>query len=128
MPAPAADKQEQIKEDCKRIADLFKAIATAMFEGQDGLILHLEFDDPAKLGKFTEYLRAHGSRRVERIQTRSDQVHEYLGQGASLEVVFLDLLRKTTRLTDSLLLLGRSLGSFRVATEGDQGFSIAALL
>jgi len=75
MPAPAADKQEQIKEDCRKIADLFEASATAMFEGQDGLIFHLEFDDAAKFGKFAEYLRAHGLLRVDRIQTKSDKVH-----------------------------------------------------
>lgn len=34
MPAPAADKDEQIKENCKKIADLFEASATAMFEGR----------------------------------------------------------------------------------------------
>lgn len=30
MPAPAADKEE----NCKKIADLFEASATAMFEGR----------------------------------------------------------------------------------------------
>lgn len=75
LPAPAPDKQEQIKEDCKKIADLFEASATAMFEGQDGLIFHLEFDDAAKFGKFAEYLRAHGLLCVDRIQTKSDKVH-----------------------------------------------------
>jgi len=75
MPVPAADKQKQIKEDCKKIADLFEASATAMFEGQDGLILHLEFDDAAKFGKFAEYLRAHGLLRMDRVQTKSDKVH-----------------------------------------------------
>jgi len=75
MPAPAADKQERIKEDCRKIADLFEASATAMFEGRDGLIFHLEFDDVAKFGKFAEYLRAHSLLRVNRIQTKSDKVH-----------------------------------------------------
>jgi len=75
MPVPAADQQEQIKEDCGKIADLFEASATAMFEGDDGLIFHLEFDDAAKFGKFAEYLRAHGLLRVDRIQTKSDKVH-----------------------------------------------------
>lgn len=75
MPAPSPDKQEQIKEDCKKIADLFEASAAAMFEAQDGLIFHLEFDDAAKFGKFAEYLKAHGLLRVDRIQTKSDKVH-----------------------------------------------------
>jgi hypothetical protein len=75
MPIPAEDKQQQIKKDCKKIADLFEASATAMFEGQDGLIFHLEFDDAAKFGKFAEYLRSHGLLRVDRIQTKSDRVH-----------------------------------------------------
>lgn len=75
MPAPAGNKQEQIKEDCKKIAELFEASATAMFEGEDGLIFHLEFDDAAKFGKFAEYLRAHGLLRVDRIQTKSNRVH-----------------------------------------------------
>jgi hypothetical protein len=46
-----------------------------MFEAQDGLVFHLEFDDAAKFGKFTEYLRSHGLLRVDRIQTKSDKVH-----------------------------------------------------
>lgn len=75
MPVPTEDKHEQIKEDCKKIADLFEASATAMFEGQDGLIFHLEFDDAVKFGKFAEYLSSHGLLRVDRIQTRSDKVH-----------------------------------------------------
>ena len=75
MPVPTEDKQEQIKEDCKKIADLFEASATAMFEGQDGLIFHLEFDDAVKFGKFAEYLRSHGLLRVDRMQTGSDKVH-----------------------------------------------------
>lgn len=75
MPAPAPDKQEQIKEDCKKIADLFEASSTAMLEGQDGLIFHLEFDDAAKFGKFAEYLKAHGLLRVDCIQTKSGKVH-----------------------------------------------------
>jgi len=75
LPVPAEDKQDLIKEDCKKIADLFEASATAMFEGQDGLIFHLEFDDAAKFGKFTEYLRTHGLLRVDRVQTKSDKVH-----------------------------------------------------
>ncbi|PYT93035.1 MAG: hypothetical protein DMG36_11925 [Acidobacteria bacterium] len=75
MPVPAADKQERIKEDCKKIADLFEASATAMFEGQDGLIFHLEFDDAAKFGKFAEYLRFHGLLRVDAIHTKSDKIH-----------------------------------------------------
>ena len=75
MPVPSADKKKQIKEDCRKIADLFDASATAMFEGQDGLIFHLEFDDAAKFGKFAEYLRSHGLLRVDRIQTKSDRVH-----------------------------------------------------
>ena len=75
MPLAAADKQERLKEDCKKIADLFEASATATFEGQDGLIFHVEFDDPAKFGKFAEYLRAHGVLRVDRIQTKSNKVH-----------------------------------------------------
>jgi len=74
MPIPAADK-ERLKEDCKKIAELFEASATAMFEGQDGMIFHLEFDDAAKFGKFAEYLRAHGLLRIDRIQTKSDKVH-----------------------------------------------------
>lgn len=75
IPVPTEDKQEQIKEDCKKIADLFEASSTAMFEAQDGLIFHLEFDDAAKFGKFAEYLKAHGLLRVDRIQTKSDRVH-----------------------------------------------------
>ena len=75
MPAPAADRQERIKEDCKKIADLFEASATAMFEGQDGLIFHLEFDDAAKFGRFAAYLRSHGLLRVDVIHTKSDRVH-----------------------------------------------------
>ena len=75
MPVPTEEKQDQIKEDCKKIADLFEASATAMFEGEDGLIFHLEFDDAAKFGKFAEYLRSHGLLRVDRIQTKSDRVH-----------------------------------------------------
>ena len=75
IPAPAPDKQEQIKKDCKKIADLFEASSTAMFEAQDGLVFHLEFDDAAKFGKFAEYLKAHGLLRVDRIQTKSDKVH-----------------------------------------------------
>lgn len=47
---PAADKQERLKEDCKKIADLFEGSATAMFEGRDGLIFHVEFDDAASFG------------------------------------------------------------------------------
>ena len=74
MSMPAADKQERLKKDCKRIADLFEASAT-MFEGQDGLIFHLEFDDAAKFGKFAEYLRTHGLLRVDCIPTKSDKVH-----------------------------------------------------
>lgn len=75
IPVPTEDKQEQIKEDCKKIADLFEASSTAMFEAQDGLVFHLEFDDAAKFGKFAEYLKAHGLLRVDRIQTKSDKVH-----------------------------------------------------
>ena len=75
MPVPTEDKQEQIKEDCKKIADLFEASATAMFEAKDGLIFHLEFDDATKFGKFAEYIRSHGLLRVDRIQTKSDRVH-----------------------------------------------------
>ena len=75
MPVPAENKQEQIKKDCKKIADVFEASGTAMFEGQDGLIFHLEFDDAAKFGRFAEYLRSHGLLRVDRIQTKSDKVH-----------------------------------------------------
>jgi hypothetical protein len=75
MPAPAADKEAQVKEDCKKIADLFEASASDTFEGQDGLIFHLEFDDAVKFGKFAEYLRAHGLLRVDRIQTKSDKIH-----------------------------------------------------
>src|SRR5947208_9429650 len=73
MPLTTADKQEKLKEDCKKIAELFEASATAMFEGQDGLIFHLEFDDAAKFGKFAEYLRTHGLLRVDRIQTKRDR-------------------------------------------------------
>lgn len=75
LPKPAEDKQERLKEDCKKIADLFEASATAMFEGQDGLIFHLEFDDAAKFGKFATYLRSHGLLRIDRVQTKSDKVH-----------------------------------------------------
>lgn len=75
LPVPTEDEQEQIKEDCKKIADLFEASATAMFEAQDGLVFHLEFDDATKFGKFAEYLRSHGLLRVDRIQTKSDKVH-----------------------------------------------------
>lgn len=75
MPLPAAGMQERLKEDCKKIADLFEASATAMFEGQDGLIFHLEFDDAAKFENFAECLRAHGLLRVDRIQTKSNKVH-----------------------------------------------------
>jgi hypothetical protein len=75
MPVPAADKQERIKEDCKKIADLFEASATAMFEGQDGLIFHLEFDDAAKFGRFAAYLRSHGLLRVDAVHTKSDKIH-----------------------------------------------------
>ena len=72
---PTADKQERLKEDCKKIAELLEASATAMFEGQDGLIFHLQFDDAAKFGKFAEYLRTHGLLRVDRMQTKSDKLH-----------------------------------------------------
>lgn len=75
MPLPPADQQERLKEECKKIADLFEASKTATFEAQDGLIFHLEFDDAAKFGKFAEYLRAHGLLRVDRIQTKSNKVH-----------------------------------------------------
>ena len=46
-----------------------------MFEGQHGLIFHLEFDDAAKFAKFAEYLRTHGLLHVDRMQTKSDKVH-----------------------------------------------------
>lgn len=75
MPLPAEDKQEQIKNDCKRIAELFEASATDMFENQDGLIFHLEFDDAAKFGEFAEYLRAHRLLRIDAIHTKNDKVH-----------------------------------------------------
>jgi hypothetical protein len=75
LPVPAKDRQERIKEDCKRIADLFEASSTGMFETQDGLVFHLEFDDAKKFGKFAEYLRAHGLLRVDAIHTKSDKVH-----------------------------------------------------
>jgi hypothetical protein len=75
MPLPAEDKQERLKEDCKKIAELFEASATDMFEGQDGLIFHLEFDDAKKFGEFAEYLRAHGLLRVDSVQTKSGKVH-----------------------------------------------------
>ena len=75
MPVPAAEKQDRLREDCKKIADLFEASASDMFESQDGLVFHLEFDDATKFGKFTEYLRTHGLLRVDRVQTKSDKVH-----------------------------------------------------
>lgn len=75
MPVPAANKREKLKQDCKKIADLFEASATAMFEGQDGLIFHLEFDDAAKFGKFADYLRAHGLLRVDGDQVKSGNVN-----------------------------------------------------
>jgi hypothetical protein len=75
MPLPAEDKQERVKEDCKKIADLFEASATDMFESQNGLIFHLEFDDAKKFGEFAEYLRANGLLRVDSIQTKSGEVH-----------------------------------------------------
>jgi hypothetical protein len=75
MPLTAEDKQERVKEDCKNIAELFEASATDTFEGQDGAILHFEFDDAKKLAKFTEYLRAHGALRVDSVPTKSGKVH-----------------------------------------------------
>jgi hypothetical protein len=75
MPLTAEDKQERVKEDCKNIADLFEASATDMFEGQNGPIFHLEFDDAEKFEKFSEYLRAHGSLPVDSVQTKSGEVH-----------------------------------------------------
>lgn len=75
MPVPAADMEERIREDCKKIAEIFEASATDVFESQDGLIFHLEFDDPAKFGEFTEYLRAQGLLRIDAIHTKSDKVH-----------------------------------------------------
>ncbi len=75
LPVPAEQEQERIKEECKKIAALFEASATAMFEARDGLIFHLEFDDAEKFGKFAEYLRAHGLLRVDAIHTKSDRVH-----------------------------------------------------
>lgn len=75
MPLPAEDKQEQIKKDCKKIAELFEASATEMLESQEGLIFHLEFDDATKFGKFAEYLRAHGLLRIDAVHTKSDKVH-----------------------------------------------------
>ena len=75
MPLPVAEKQERLREDCKKIADLFEASASDMFESRDGLVFHLEFDDAVKFGKFAEYLRRHGLLRVDRVQTKSDRVH-----------------------------------------------------
>jgi hypothetical protein len=65
----------QAGTDQGRLQEHRYASATAMFEGQDGLISHLEFDDSAKFGRFAEYWRAHGLLRVDRIQTKSDKVH-----------------------------------------------------
>lgn len=75
MPLPTTERRERLKKDCKKIAELFEASATAMFEGQDRLIFHLEFDDAAKFAKFAEYLRTHGLLHVDRMQTKSDKVH-----------------------------------------------------
>ncbi|PYT65602.1 MAG: hypothetical protein DMG39_28835 [Acidobacteria bacterium] len=75
MPVPPEDGQERIKEDCKKIADLFEASATALFETQDGLVFHLEFDDVAKFGRFAEYLKAQGLLRIDAIHTKSNKIH-----------------------------------------------------
>jgi hypothetical protein len=74
MPLPKGG-QERIKEDCKKIADLFEASSTSMFEAQDGLVFHLEFDDVAKFGRFAQYLEAHGLLRIDAVHTKSDKVH-----------------------------------------------------
>jgi hypothetical protein len=74
MPVPGENGQERIKEDCKKIADLFEASSTALFETQDGLVFHLEFDQVEKFGRFAEYLRAHGLLRVDAVHTKSNRV------------------------------------------------------
>jgi len=75
MPMPPEDGQQRIKEDCKKIADLFEASSAALFETQDGLFSHLEFDEAAKFGRFGAYLRDHGLLRVDAVHTKSDKVH-----------------------------------------------------
>ncbi len=75
MPIPAEEGQQTIKEDCKRIADLFEASSTSLFETQDGLIFHLEFDEAEKFGRFVAYLRDHGLLRVDAVHTKSDKIH-----------------------------------------------------
>lgn len=72
-----------------------KPSATAMFEGRDGLLFHVEFDDAAKFWKLAEYLRAHGLLRVERMQTKSNQVH---GEGRGLRLSFIRLSSARQRL------------------------------
>lgn len=75
MPVAAEDKQEKIKEDCNRIADLFEASSTATFQSQDGLVFHLEFDDAEKFEKFAKYLRAQGLLGTDATHTKSDRLH-----------------------------------------------------
>jgi hypothetical protein len=75
MPRPAEDKQKRLKEHCKKIADFFQASASNMFEGQNGLIFNLEFDDAKKFEEFAEYLRAQGLLLVDSNQTKSGEVH-----------------------------------------------------
>jgi hypothetical protein len=75
MPVPCEDGQEKIKEDCKKIADLFEASSTSLFETQDGLIFHLEFDGVEKFARFAEYLSAHGLLRLDAVHTKSSRVH-----------------------------------------------------
>jgi hypothetical protein len=75
MPLPPDDRQERVKEDCKKIADLFEASSTAMFETQNGLIFHLEFDEVEKFVTFVEYLKAYGLLRVDAVHTKNGLVH-----------------------------------------------------
>jgi len=75
MPAPREDGQERIKGDCKKIADLFEASSTSLFETPDGLVFHLEFDGVEKFARFAEYLRVHGLLRVDAVHTKSSRVH-----------------------------------------------------
>ena len=73
MPAPEGG-EERIREDCKEMADHFEASSTALFEDQEGLIFHLEFDSPEKFERFAEYLKGRGLLSADAVPTKSDEV------------------------------------------------------
>jgi hypothetical protein len=75
MPVQAEDGQKRIEEECKKIADLFEASSTSMFEGQDGPIFHLEFDGAEKFEKFAEYLESQGLLPADAVPSKSDEAH-----------------------------------------------------